>query len=146
MVELIIQARGAGDELIAVIRHAAAAALSHEGRQGDINIALVDDSEIQRMNREYREVDQPTDVLSFPAWEGYEIYTAPDGFLGDIAISLPKAQEQANTYDHSLARELAFLTVHGTLHLLGYDHVKAEDETEMSALQETILNEMGLNR
>jgi probable rRNA maturation factor len=89
---------------------------------------VTDAEEIQQLNASYRNIDRVTDVLTFPAWEGDAILCPPDGYLGDIAICYERAAEQAQEYGHSLERELAFLAVHGALHLLGYDHMKPEDE------------------
>ena len=85
------------------------------------------------------------DVLSFPALEG-ELLLAPPGYLGDIAICYARAVEQAKEYGHSLERELAFLAVHGALHLMGYDHMTPDEENEMVRRQEEILNKMGVMR
>lgn len=122
------------------------AALKYEGRIGDVSVIVVDDETMHAMNRDYRKVDRTTDVLSFPAWEGEELPSIPDDFLGDIAISLPTAERQAQEYGHSLVRELAFLAVHGALHLMGYDHMCEEDEREMRERQQKILTGMGLER
>ncbi len=122
------------------------AALAHRGRSGQITVTLVDDEEIHEINRTYRNVDRPTDVISFPSEEGEHIAEIPDGFLGDIIISIPRAQAQAEEYGHSFRRELSFLAVHGTLHLLGYDHMTDEEAKEMFGLQEDILKEMGIQR
>ena len=96
--------------------------------------------------RDYRSVDRPTDVLSFPSNEGDALSAVPDGFLGDIAISIDRAKAQAEEYGHSFERELSFLTVHGCLHILGYDHMNDEERQEMFALQDKILNDMGITR
>ncbi len=112
----------------------------------EVSVTLVDNDTIHQMNREYRNVDRATDVLSFPIFDEEE---TPKGriVLGDIVLSLEKAAEQAAEYGHSFTREIAFLTVHSMLHLLGYDHeTSKEDETEMFARQEIILAEMGLER
>ena len=103
------------------------------------SIVLTDDETIHFYNREYRNVDRPTDVLSFPADEGDELLAPPDGFLGDIMISVPTAVRQGAELGHSTERELAFLTVHGMLHLLGYDHMVPEDEEVMLARQREIM-------
>ena len=121
------------------------AALAYEGRTGDISVIIVDDTAMHEMNLSYRNVDRTTDVLSFPSSEGFDL-VAPPGFLGDLAISLPTAKRQAEEYGHSLARELAFLAVHGALHLMGYDHMEPEDERVMRDHQQKILNGMGLTR
>lgn len=116
----------------------------------EVSVTIVDNRAIQQMNKEYRKVDRPTDVLSFPLWEPDEEWVIPEEeeavSLGDIVISLPKAIEQANEYGHSLDRELGFLAVHGFLHLLGYDHDTKEEEEEMFQRQEEILGRIGLQR
>lgn len=107
--------------------------------------AIVDDERIRSLNRRYRRIDRPTDVLSFAAREGEKLFSSRKGeYLGDIAISLETAARQAKEYGHSLGRELAFLTVHGILHLLGYDHMTPEDEKEMRGLQREIMERAGL--
>lgn len=112
-------------------------------QEGEVSIALVDNSYIQQLNKEYRQKDCPTDVLSFPmdGLEGDEYL-----LLGDIIISLEKAEEQAKEYGHTLERELAFLTVHGMLHLLGYDHLEEEEATLMEKEQENILHNLDISR
>jgi probable rRNA maturation factor len=115
----------------------------------EVSVTLLDDEGIQRLNREYREVDRPTDVLSFPLWEPNELWESVDGepvSLGDIFISVPRAEEQAAEYGHSFERELGFLAVHGFLHLLGYDHSTEAEEKEMFTRQEEILERVGLKR
>lgn len=116
----------------------------------DVSVTIVDNEQIHELNKEYRQVDRPTDVLSFPLWEPDEDWvvveeeeTVP---LGDIVISLAKAREQAGEYGHSVERELGFLAVHGFLHLLGYDHETPEQEREMFGRQEEILLLAGLQR
>ncbi len=119
-------------------------------------ITLTDNSDIQKMNEEYRGIDRPTDVLSFPMIEysDGEPQILPGDVdpetqrvsLGDIVISVEKAIEQAESYGHEPEREFAFLAVHGMLHLLGYDHENEQDEKTMFGKQEEILNEMGLKR
>lgn len=128
------------------ITKALEAALEYEGRTGDVSVIVIDDETMHAMNRDYRNVDRTTDVLSFPAWEGEELPAIPDDFLGDIAISLPTAERQAQEYGHSLVRELAFLAVHGALHLMGYDHMCETDEKVMREHQQKILTGMGLER
>ena len=103
--------------------------------QGSVCILVSTDEAIASLNSRYRGKDTPTDVLSFPN-------TPP--ILGDIAISLPRAHEQAQELGHPLSRELAFLAAHGTLHLLGYDHDTPEDEAQMINLQQNVLKSLGL--
>lgn len=110
------------------------------------SIIFVNDSEIQEINREYRQKDSVTDVISFAFEDNENIVYNDIRVLGDIYICIPKAIEQANSYGHSIKRELSFLTVHGLLHLLGYDHMKKEDEIKMFKLQELILDEEGIKR
>lgn len=112
--------------------------LQGEGRRGEVGLSLVDDVEMQELNQKWRGVDRPTDVLSFPM--DHEL------LLGDVVISLERAKEQAKTYGHSLTREACFLAVHGTLHLLGYDHQSPEDERAMMGRCERVLEAAGLPR
>lgn len=119
------------------------------GESVEISITLVDDSEIQALNREHRNLDKPTDVLSFSQLEGEELAAPPEGepiLMGDIVISLERCSEQAAGYGHSFERELGFLVVHGMLHLLGLDHQTPEEEKAMMAATEEILLELGLVR
>ena len=129
-----------------LIRRVVETALQKEGASGEVCVLVTDAEEIQRLNSSYRHIDRVTDVLTFPAWEGDAILCPPDGYLGDIAICFERAEEQAEQYGHSLERELAFLAVHGALHLLGFDHMKPEDESKMMKAQDAILNEMGYRR
>lgn len=109
------------------------------------NIIIVDNNTIKEINRDYRGKDAPTDVISF-ALEDDKNVIAPEGIrvLGDIYISVDKAREQAKEYNHTFKRELSFLAVHGLLHLLGYDHMKEEDEKIMFGKQEEVLNYYGI--
>ncbi len=110
-------------------------------RMTEVSITLTNDETIHEMNRESRGVDRPTDVLSFPVFD--EDFGVGRAILGDIVISYDTAMRQSKEYGHSIERELAFLTVHSMLHLLGYDHeTSKEDEKEMFARQEAILNIM----
>ena len=109
------------------------------------SIIIIDNERIHEINREYRGIDRPTDVISF-ALEENEDYEVKERMLGDIYISIDKVYEQAKEYGHSIKRELYFLVTHGFLHLLGYDHMKKEDEEVMFSLQEKILEEYGVSR
>lgn len=129
-----------------LIRRAVEHALVKNSASGDVCVLITDAEEIQRLNASYRNIDRVTDVLTFPAWEGDAILCPPDGYLGDIAICFERAEEQAGEYGHSLERELAFLSVHGALHLLGYDHMQPDDEKKMFSKQDEILNELGYHR
>jgi len=121
---------------------------------GEVALTFVDDGRIQELNKQYRNIDAPTDVLSFAMWEGvegepeilFEEGEDPSGLLGDIVISLPRARAQSEEYGHSLEREVGFLFVHGFLHLIGYDHMDEETEKAMFSRQEEILQEVGLTR
>ena len=110
------------------------------------NIIFVDDTYIHNLNKEYRGIDRPTDVISFALEDDTSFIKTDFKVLGDIYISLDTAKRQAEEYKHSLKREISFLSIHGLLHLLGYDHMKKEDEEKMFALQELILNEAGIKR
>ena len=120
----------------------------------EISILLVDNETIRELNREYRDKESATDVLSFPLEEDLEDNGEPEviggpieRMLGDIVISVERAVEQAGEYGHSIERELAFLAVHGFLHLLGYDHEKSATEKEIMQTEEKrILSELGINR
>ena len=125
---------------------AANAALKHENAESRfLSVVLTTDENIHEYNREYRSVDRTTEVLSFPADEGDDLLAPPDGFLGDIMISIPRAREQAKALGHSTEREILFLTVHGVLHLLGYDHMRPEDEQIMLPVQRSIVEGIELS-
>ena len=136
--------------LRALTRRAVKAALEYEkvGFTPEVSVTFTDNKGIRELNAAHRNIDRPTDVLSFPLFEKEDLAEASDGdALGDIVISLERAREQANEYGHSFDREVAFLTVHSMLHLLGYDHEISEaDEKEMFFRQEEILKTMGLLR
>lgn len=111
-----------------------------------LNVIIIDNERIHKINKEYRGIDRPTDVISFALEDDKTFIKTDFRVLGDIYISIDKVYEQASTYNHSIRRELSFLTVHGILHLLGYDHMKQEDEIIMFKKQEDILNELGITR
>ena len=115
----------------------------------EVSVTLTNDAHIHALNRDYRGVDRPTDVLSFALTESEEpeIFDAPGGVvLGDLVISLERAAAQAETYGHSFLRELSFLTVHGMLHLLGYDHIEEEERLEMEEEQRRVMDALGIAR
>ena len=121
--------------------------LKHEHvKNAYFGIIFVDLKEIQRINKEYRGIDSVTDVISFALEDTSDNIQIDMRILGDIYVCIPKMIEQANTYGHSIKRELSFLVVHGLLHLLGYDHMNEEEEKIMFKLQELILNEAGITR
>lgn len=121
----------------------------------EVSISFVDNEEIRQLNKQYRDKDSATDVLSFPLmefeetdenYENEEEYVQEDKLLGDIVISLEKAKEQAEEYGHSFERELAFLVTHGILHLLGMDHEDEDEEKEMISKQDRILSLLNITR
>lgn len=118
------------------------------GTNAEISILLCHNEYIHKLNKQYRNIDRPTDVLSFALNEGEaDGYDGPDtALLGDIVISLEKVQEQAEEYGHSFERELAYLTIHGMLHILGYDHMEPDDKAEMRKEEEFILHRLGYVR
>jgi len=129
--------------LVALLSHAAATALQIGGAQdsADLTLALSDDAQLHDLNRQFLEIDAPTDVLSFPSGE-----IDPDTetlYLGDVIISYPRAQAQAAAGGHPVEDELQLLVVHGTLHLLGHDHAEEEQKAAMWALQTRALEALG---
>ena len=116
-------------------------------KKASCSIIIVDNDYIHKLNKEYRGINRPTDVISF-ALEDDKTMVIPDEIrlLGDIYISIDKAKEQAKEYGHSLERELCFLAVHGIYHLLGYDHEKEEAAEIMFKKQEEVLEEYGITR
>ena len=113
----------------------------------ELSSIIVDNNEIWRINKEYRQIDRPTDIISFALEDAQDFYV--EGMpreLGDIFISYDKALEQAEAYGHSLEREMCFLFIHGLLHLLGYDHMEEQEAKRMFALQEEILNAQNITR
>ena len=114
--------------------------------QVSFNIIIVNNEQIHRLNKDYRKIDRPTDVITFALEDYDDIRYDNFRLLGDIYISLDKAKEQAIEYGHSFKREICFLAVHGFLHLLGYDHMEKKDEEVMFGKQELILNETGITK
>ncbi len=110
------------------------------------NVIFVDNPTIRNINKKYRGIDRETDVISFALEDNEEITFEFGRLLGDIYISIPKMKQQAKEYGHSEKRELAFLTIHGLLHLLGYDHMNKEEEEIMFKEQELILDGYGITR
>lgn len=131
-----------------LIRRAVKTTLAFEEfeRSCEVSVTVVDDETIREMNREHRGINRPTDVLSFPMFDE-DFDDGEACVLGDVVISLERACLQAEQYGHSLKREVAFLTVHSVLHLLGYDHEEGKaEESEMFEKQEAVLTQMGLTR
>ena len=135
-----------------LLKRCCSSVLDYEHFEGDaeISVSFIDNAEIQRLNRHYRDRNMPTDVLSFPLGENgrYDKNEETGAYLlGDVVISLEKAMEQAETFGHSLEREIGYLTVHSMLHLLGYDHENGGIEaTVMREKEEEILASLGLSR
>ncbi len=125
-------------------------ALENFADKAEVSVMFVDDDTIHQLNKQYRNIDRATDVLSFPLGENGVYDTNNDTgakLLGDIVISVPHALDQAERYGHSLQREIGFLTVHSMLHLLGYDHVNGGIESvRMREKEETVLTNLGLKR
>lgn len=118
-----------------------------------VTITLTNDENIKKINKQYRNIDNKTDVLSFPMFERDELENKIknrlfeyEDVLGDIVISIPKVEEQAKEYGHSFERELSYMIVHGFYHLMGYDHIKEEDKKEMRPKEEKILNQLNILR
>lgn len=129
------------DKLYDVIK----AVLDDEGLSMDyeVSITFVDKDEIHKLNREYRKVDRPTDVLSFPMNEDFLI-EGVDSMLGDIVICMDIAKDQAREYGHSLDREIIYLTCHSMLHLLGYDHIEEDDKKIMRGKEKEVMKKLGV--
>ena len=110
------------------------------------NIIIVDNKKIHELNKQYRNINRPTDVISFALEDNKKIEVPNVRVLGDIYISYDKVMSQANEYNHSLKREICFLAIHGLLHLLGYDHITKEDEKVMFDLQKEMLDSYGIKK
>ena len=118
-----------------------------------ITVTFTNPEDIQKINKEYRNIDKATDVLSFPMFEKEELeeklknnHFSHEDVLGDIIISVEKVQEQAKEYGHSFERELSYMLVHGFYHLMGYDHIEEEDKKEMRTKEEKILKTLNILR
>ncbi len=134
-----------------LIRSACTAVLQNEGfnDSAEINVTLIDDEQIRVLNRDFRDIDCATDVLSFPLGEDGCYDINPENgclMLGDVIISVERALLQAEEFGHGAEREIAYLTVHSVLHLLGYDHIdEAEEKEIMRAKEEEVLKKLGLD-
>ena len=123
--------------------------LEHFEGSAEVSVRFVDNEQIRELNKAYRNIDRETDVLSFPLGENgvYDInHDTGAKLLGDIVISMEKAMEQAELYNHPLQREIGFLTVHSMLHLLGYDHIEDDEAEVMEAREDAILRDLALER
>lgn len=132
-----------------LIRRCCNAVLKLENFEGsaEISITFVDNEEIHKLNKQYREKDMPTDVLSFPLGDNgvYDVdHTTGAKMLGDVVISMEKAVDQSELYGHSLQREVAYLTAHSVLHLLGYDHETGIERVHMREKEEYVMEQLGL--
>ncbi|MGI6541765.1 MAG: rRNA maturation RNase YbeY [Limnochordia bacterium] len=152
-IDIEVAVAGVKEEYIVVIEQAIGAVLERfNADDAEVSVVLCDDAAIHALNKEWRGVDASTDVLSFPMEEGIadepgrELVEYEPRLLGDIVISWPRAQAQAEEYGHSVKRELAFLAVHGCLHLLGFDHEDDVEQAEMRRQEEDILSTLGLAR
>ncbi|CCU80454.1 FIG000233: metal-dependent hydrolase [Halanaerobium saccharolyticum subsp. saccharolyticum DSM 6643] len=126
------------DDILDLLEKVIITAAELEGYSGgEVSIAFVSNQQIKELNNKYRDKNEATDVLSFPI---------DDEMLGDIIISAQRAAEQSEEYAHSLKRELAYLTVHGMLHLFGYDHHSEEEKNEMRQKEERVLTQLGISR
>lgn len=114
-----------------------------------LSVILTDPAHIQEINKEYRNIDKPTDVLSFPMFEKNELENVSfenEEVLGDVVVSIEKVKEQAIEYGHGFERELAYMIVHGFYHLMGYDHMIEEEKEIMRAKEENVLNKLEIVR
>lgn len=141
------------ENFLKIVTKAAEESLKYESFDPncEISLSFVTNSEIHKINKQFRNIDRETDVLSFPqlTFEEGEIPEKNENgeiILGDIIISVEKAKAQAEEYGHSLEREIAFLTAHSMLHLMGYDHMTEEDEKEMFGRQRAIMENIGIGR
>lgn len=137
------------EELIEKIKDIILECLDYEGYDDnyEVSLSFVDNKEIHELNREYRGVDRPTDVLSFPLLsDDFEDVELEEESLGDIVVSLERALEQSIEYNHSFEREVCFLICHSMFHLLGYDHDTDENTEEMREKEEYILNKLNITR
>jgi len=125
-----------------IFERAAQAVLAHQSTDGDLTLVLTDDEQLHALNQEFLGIDGPTDVLSFPASETDPETARP--YLGDILISIPRAEVQARAAGHALEAEVQLLAIHGTLHLLGYDHAEADEKARMWKAQAEVLEGLGL--
>lgn len=162
VLEIEFEVQDAPEGAVTLMERVAQCCCAEEGVAGvRACVRVIDDEEIRRVNRETRGLDRATDVLSFPTVRYPEGRTARDVprrlhreydpgigrcFVGDVLISLPRAREQAETYGHSLARELGFLTAHAMFHLMGYDHMQEQERAAMRTMEERALRRAGLQR
>lgn len=137
-------------EIIEKMNEAAVLCLAHEGVEPEnveISLSFVDEEEIRAINKDFRNNDSVTDVLSFPQFDDFEdINELENIFLGDVVICSARAKQQAQEYGHSIEREMVYLFVHSMFHLLGYDHMEDEDKAEMRKAEEEIMTSLEIER
>jgi probable rRNA maturation factor len=150
VIQVLIRPKFERDVSVEFVRHIARAVLEQEAQAAAANLSLcvvvTDDIEIQSLNQQFRDIDAPTDVLSFGQEPTAHVFVTPakePPYLGDVILSFPRAQEQAVEQGHSTDSEVALLIVHGILHLMGYDHVTLEERDRMWAKQDVILGTLG---
>ena len=156
MYEIIYQEIEEKKEYEAIVKKVLTQCFKEEGLENaklSITITLTTPENIQKINREYRNIDKATDVLSFPMFEKDELDEKiqrkafeHEDILGDIVISIERVEEQAKEYEHSFEREFSYMLVHGFYHLMGYDHIKEEDKIKMRPKEEKILTDLKINR
>ncbi|HEY4544426.1 MAG TPA: rRNA maturation RNase YbeY [Tissierellaceae bacterium] len=129
------------DEMMRVIKESLDE--EKEDIESEVSISFVNDEEIHQLNRDYRNVDRPTDVLSFPMELDFDM---PEKILGDIIISTDTASRQAEEYNHSIDREILYLVTHSMFHLMGYDHMNDEEKLIMRSKEEKVLKKLGISR
>ena len=150
--ELIIDDRqdklNVSEELIEKIKDIIIECLDYEGYDDDYEVSLsfVDNKEIHELNKQFRGIDRPTDVLSFPMLSDDFDIELEEESLGDIVISLERAFEQSKEYNHSFERELSYMVVHGFYHLMGYDHMEEEEKKIMRQKEENVLQKLNITR
>lgn len=146
MINLLISDAYTNQVDIQKLEQAALAVLKHEevSTESELSIVIEDDARLHELNNEFLGIDAPTDVLSFPAGEDEVDPETNHPYLGDIIISYPRSVEQASAAGHTAVNEMQLLVVHGTLHLLGYDHAEPEEKAEMWAAQAAILRDLGV--
>lgn len=146
--QIAVQFKGRAKPLLRTVVLVAAETtlkLSDVKPPASLTMLLTDDDEVRALNAQFRGEDRPTDVLSFPSADSIEEVTTLGGYWGDIAVSLPYAQRQADDKGHSLEAELQLLVAHGVLHLLGHDHLEPEEKNHMWAQQDAVLEALGIS-
>jgi len=155
MIDIFFDEIEINDEYIELVNKVLNKCFEVKEIKGYISVTLTDDKNIMDINKQYRNINKPTDVLSFPILEKEEIDNLKNVnnsnivkqiMLGDIIISIPRVNEQKDEYNHSFERELAYMLVHGFCHLIGYDHIEEKDKIIMRKEEEKILNSLNITR